>query len=438
MESVRAFVVLLGLACVGCAEGEAALDDGRLPCPPTHYSCDIAEPDCAAGVLDLTACVRGDELPELPKINRLTAAQFGEQLRREDEEDKAGPSPWDPVLRALGLLPASETLREAAIAQAVDSVAAFYDPETKQVSVITDAGSEHADPRERMYVLAHEFTHLLQDRAHDLLKLDKQASSSTDRAMALGMLVEGEATVTSTRVLLRLMRRSPEDFDFPRFFDSLEESLLEGIVSAPSPLAATMQSLSYSAGGRYVAKVWDQRGRSAVDDLFEAAPLTAADWLALDTDNPTATRARPLDCAPPLAPEGFELYELDRLGAAGVLAMLASIDKVELELAGELVDDAFALYVERGAADPAAAPVIGVWRMRFRSPKATDRFFALFQARGIGLRRSGSELVMRVSSGDALTELTGDALDACPAMDELEPKHSASSQPNAALKRLWH
>ncbi|HKP63071.1 MAG TPA: hypothetical protein VJV78_40320 [Polyangiales bacterium] len=424
---------------VGCADG-GDFDDTSLPCPPTQYSCDITDEACAAGVLDLTACIRGDDVPELPKINRLTAREFGEQLRVEAEEDDNGPSPWDPVLVALGLLPAGKGLVEASIAEAVDSVAAFYDSETKEVSIITDAGSEDADARERMYLLSHEFTHLLQDRAHDLEKLSDEASSSTDRRLSLSMLVEGEAVVTSTRALLRLVRRSPDDFNFPNFFDTLDESLLEGVGQASAPLAAALQSMPYNVGGRYVAKLGERSGWDAVKKLYDTTPPTAADWLALDTAHPGDSRAEPLDCAPPLPPDGFELYDLDHFGAAGVLAMLASIDKTELELPGELAADAFALYVEQGDTDPARARVIGVWRLRFRSAAASDRFYKLFEKRDIGLRRVGSELLIRVSSGSASTLLQDSELEACPSLEELDPKHPTGSQPNPVRKitRLWH
>jgi hypothetical protein len=431
----RELTLLLCLVSIGCGDDDS-VDDSSLPCPPTHYSCDIEQEECAAGVLDLTACIRGDDVPELPKIVRLTGREFGEQLRREAEEDDIGASPWDPVLRALRLLPVGENSLDAAIAEAEDSVAAFYDPETQEIGIITDAGSERADPRERMYLLAHEFTHYLQDLEHDLEKLDDEASGSTDRRLALDMLLEGEAVVNSTRALLRLVRRSPADFSFGDFFDTLDESLFEGISEASSPLIATLQSLPYSVGGRYVAQVWEERDRRAVNQLFEAAPPTAADWLALDTDHPSDSRARPLDCAPPLPPEGFELYELDQLGAAGVLAMLASIGELELDLPGALVDDAFALYVEQGAADPASAKVIGVWRLRFRSTASSERFFALFEDRGIGLRRVGPELLIRVSSSEASALLQGSELEACPSLAELEPKRPTSSAPNAALKRF--
>ena len=129
------------MVSIGCGDDES-IDDSGLPCPPTHYSCDIEQEECAAGVLDITACIRGDDVPELPKINRLTGREFGEQLRREAEEDEVGASPWDPVLRALQLLPDGENSLDASIAEAVNSVAAFYDPETQEIGIITDAGSE--------------------------------------------------------------------------------------------------------------------------------------------------------------------------------------------------------------------------------------------------------------------------------------------------------
>jgi hypothetical protein len=175
-----------------------------------------------------------------------------------------------------------------------------------------------------------------------------------------------------------------------------------------------------------------------VNALYEKAPTTAADWLALDTEHPSASRSQPLDCGPPEAPEGFELYELDQFGAAGVVAMTASIDVIDLDLAGELVADAFALYVTQGADEPAAAPVVGVWRLRFRVTDGAMRFAALFENRGVDLRRLGSEVVIRVRS-DAASDVLSDAeLATCPELAELKPTHAAASPANAALKRFRH
>ncbi|HKU38888.1 MAG TPA: hypothetical protein VJR89_12095 [Polyangiales bacterium] len=437
---LRRTILGLGLIVFSAACGG---DDDRPPpppqgpkeaCPRAEYDCDIADRECAQGILELTACIRGDDVPELPKINRVTAAQFGALLRAEAEERGQGPSPWDPVLRALSLVPSGATSIDAAIDEAVQSVAAFYDSETKEVSVIEDAAGMPAAPRDRAYVLSHELTHALQDRAHDLTQLQEESGESTDRRMALGMLVEGEATVTSTRVLVRLLGRSIDRFSFGRYFDVMDDSLSEAVEVSPGPLSTVLQGLPYSVGGRYVARVWEQSEQDGVEALFEAAPPTAADWIDGDVSDPERSRGEPLDCGPPLAPPGFALYELDRLGAAGVIAMLGAHDAVDLSLAGELANDAFALYVSEGAADPATAPVIGVWRLRFRTARAIDSFEQVLNRAGLSPRRAGTELLVRVSSPAASAVLQGSALDACTSLDDLRPVHATPTTPSAALK----
>ncbi|HKP62524.1 MAG TPA: hypothetical protein VJV78_37575 [Polyangiales bacterium] len=378
--------------------------------------------------------MRGDELPELPKINRMSAKEFGEVLRADAEERDAEDSPWDDVLQALSLLPPGESSLEASIEEAADSVAAFYDPETKEVTVITDAGAMPSDPRDRAYVLSHELTHALQDRAHDLKKRHEMAAGSTDRRMALGMLVEGEATATSTRVMLRLFNRTADEFDFDAFFDKMDDSLLGAVKKSSAPLFTVYQGLPYSIGGRYVAHVWEQRDRRGVEALFDEAPPTAADWLRGDLGDPGDTSSEPLDCGPPQAPPGFELYELDHFGATGVVAMLAAHATVDLTLASQLTNDAFALYVTEAAEPTASKPVLGVWRLRFETGRATDEFEQILMRASLKPRRSGTELTVRVSSPEAEAELQGTELDACPKLSDLKPTHGAPTMPEAAWK----
>lgn len=409
-------------------------------CPPGPYSCSIEDVACAEAVLEMTACERGDIAPALPTIKRMTRLEYGEYMRRKLDEEDVGPSPWDPVLRAFGLLSEEEGLVNASISQAVKDVAAFYDSENKQIGIITDSESESGDPQMRMYTLSHELTHYLQDQAHDLQWLHDE-TDSTDRDMVLGMLLEGDALVTSTRVLMNIKGVAPHQFSFPDYFNQLEPALLADIFNSRSPLLATIQNLPYVAGGRYVARRWSDRGRDGVDSLFydDDAPPTAADWLAQGGSLvPRVATDERLACAPPPPPEGFELFILDHFGAAGIVAMLASIFHADFDLAASLDDDALAVYTQQGAPDPASAPVIGIWRLRFANPEASERFFRLFEHRDVGIRRAGSDLLMRVSSVPELAQWQASELEACPTLEELAPMQAEPTPPTAALRRLFH
>src|SRR5262249_37712004 len=68
-----------------------------------------------------------------------------------------------------------------------------YDPETKELYVIT--GADSLGPLERV-TFAHEFTHALQDQNYDIRRLMPKDSDNSDRDLAVSSLLEGDALIT--------------------------------------------------------------------------------------------------------------------------------------------------------------------------------------------------------------------------------------------------
>ena len=394
--------------------------------------CDITEPSCVESLLELTACVRENDVPPLPDIEHLTSTEASARLASElMAEGAMATTPWDPALRALSLLPPGTSSIEAAVAQFIESVAAYYDPETKRVTILTDSAAS-TDTLSQMYVMSHELTHYIQDEEHDLLRMQDESESSTDRAVALSSLVEGDAVVTSTRVLIKLMNRSANNFAWENYFGVLQDDMLFQIEASPAPLAEAVQDLPYTVGGLAVAQRWKAQGREGVDELFETWPQAMTDWLDRELD-PEDSGVAPLACAPPLAPEGFTLYELDSFGSVGAFAMLVAAGAGDLDLAASLRSDAIALYVTDDAEEPGSARVIAVWRLRFQSAdraQSFERALAGTSAR-LEIRRRGDELSIRASSDPEASALRGTTLDACPKLTELEPANETPDMPRA-------
>lgn len=78
---------LVGLA-LWCLSGACDPDDddgGRTAtgsaCKPKLTSCDIEDAACARSLLELTACIRDDDVPPLPKVQLQTAEEAVELLR---------------------------------------------------------------------------------------------------------------------------------------------------------------------------------------------------------------------------------------------------------------------------------------------------------------------------------------------------------------------
>src|SRR4029077_12051630 len=70
--------------------------------------------------------------------------------------------------QALGLLPPGTSLRDELLSMHSTQVAGFYEPDTKQMYVVSRSGG--LGPLEKV-TFAHEFDHALQDQHFDLTKL---------------------------------------------------------------------------------------------------------------------------------------------------------------------------------------------------------------------------------------------------------------------------
>ena len=404
-------------------------------CEATMTECDIGKDSCVESLLDLAACVREDDTPPLPAIQRITSAEFADMLRNTAEEMGYGPTPWDSLLPKLKLLPAGQSTLDASIDVSSQSVAAFYHLINKDITIITDTNIE--DDIDKMYIVLHELTHYLQDRESDLSGLRESTGNTSDEQISLSALIEGEAVVNSSRGLTLLMRLAPQAVGWERFYDSLERSLFDEIQQSNAPLLAARQFLPYGVGGRYVSDVWSDDNREDVDLLFEEWPHAFADWMLAETWNPVDNKKQKLTCAPPLAPNGFSLYEVDSFGASGAFALLAAAKDIDRELASELRNDAFAVYIDdAGMSAPSEARAIGVWRLQFSSASVAADFLDAIATLDLDTRTFGNAIAIRVSSDASIQALTGEALDACPKLEDLKPMMRDSDLP-AGVRQIF-
>jgi hypothetical protein len=195
-------------------------------------------------------------------------------------------------------------------------------------------------------------------------------------------------------------------------------------------------NLPYTVGGKYVSRVWNAYDRKHVDALFEQPPLSLVDWLLPGSlEHAAPTLVEPLDCAPPLAPNGFSVADIDSFGAAGALALLSAAGgALDLALASSLRGDSIAVYTPN---DASGARGVTAWRLRFSDEGAASSFSNGVRPLGLTIRAFGRELLVTASADPAQNPLQGSALDACPKPEELEPTKAASGA-MAAIKRLLH
>jgi hypothetical protein len=416
-----AWVALWICACGDDDRGVAPVSSAGTEECDSIAICDIAEMKCVQSVLEATSCERGDETPPLPETRSLDAAAVeAELVAKALAAGRSAHGAFDAGLRRLHLLSPGESSIESQVHATVAAIAAYYDPETMGITIIEDATDEEDDTR--MYLLSHELTHYLQDRDHMLDQLLEDHSQSSDQRIAIKALIEGEALVNSTRFLVRLARRSPRNLQWDSVFDMVDAATLEEIKATSSPLSAAALNLPYTIGGRYVAEVWDDYDRDHVEGLYETPPLALIDWLSGYGDGrPNPTQIEALDCAPPLAPDGWQLAALDSLGVTGIVALMGATGSSSLRLAEDLVGDALAVYV-RGDAAPESSVLI--WRLRFRTADAARGFEIRLPWGDVHRDVKGRELTLSVGpdiSRDA--GLVG--FDGCPRLSELTPTQNA-------------
>jgi hypothetical protein len=134
-------------------------------------------------VLVTSAQTRREAFAELDRLT--TPAQ-----RAADEE----------LLKLLGLIPPQVSMRALTAQIYQDQVAGFYDPRTKRLALVRDAGDSDVGIGE--ITLAHELTHALDDEAFGI---KDSVEGFGDAATAYTALVEGDATSVMTRYTARYM-----------------------------------------------------------------------------------------------------------------------------------------------------------------------------------------------------------------------------------------
>jgi hypothetical protein len=131
--------------------------------------------------------------------NRLvTTDEFMAEIRAEFA--KANPAPRlrseEALYEHLGLLPPGSDLGTLVVDQLGEGLAGYYRPDRKDLTVIKRSGG--FGPLERQ-VLAHEYTHALQDQHFDLNALGVSDPRDGDRALARRALVEGDASLVMAK-----------------------------------------------------------------------------------------------------------------------------------------------------------------------------------------------------------------------------------------------
>lgn len=222
------------------------------------------------------------------------------------------------LLKALGLLPADANLGALFTQLFTTQVAGFYDPETKELYVVSANGG--LGPIEKV-TFAHEFTHALQDQAWPrfggtefqgaMSGIVRLPDGDSDRSLGELALIEGDPTVVmalwsqrylSPLELLQLVAAS-SDPQTARILDAMPAILRETLM------------YPYIAGLQFVLARQLSGGWPAVDALYANPPVSTEQILhpeAYPKDRPVPVTL-PTGLAARMGP-GWTTVQRDTMG----------------------------------------------------------------------------------------------------------------------------
>jgi hypothetical protein len=204
---------------------------------------------------------------------------------------------------ALDLMPADTDLRQVYLTLLGSQVAGFYDPQTKQMNVVSMTGDNPGDSLSilEQVVYVHEYTHTLQDQHFDLAHVlpDSLATSNPDAALARTSLVEGDATDVMTLYMQEVMQRNPL-----AAFQMLGQDFQAGGMTMPPgtpPILINELEFPYIAGMSFVAALYQSGGWAAVNQAFTDLPNSSEQIIHpekyLAGDAPQTVTLQPVDAA---------------------------------------------------------------------------------------------------------------------------------------------
>ncbi|MEO8457821.1 MAG: hypothetical protein ABI559_08420 [Chloroflexota bacterium] len=259
-------------ASVSASPPAAPTSSDSLP-PLTPFGPDLATQLHA--IRDKVSEIRGLPVGSIAQEGVATAAdlhqynvdQFAEL--EPDDTDTANASLT--AMHYLGLAPEDYTLANFA-GDFSDDIAGFYDFRHKALVLVGDPNKQLS--KLDQLVLAHEYTHSLQDKTFDLEALEKQwADNPLDKSgrssygETVKCLIEGDATFTEIKYA--------EEMFGPDWRTAIQDaSASPAAESALPPFIQHAVQFDYNDCEVFVSNLYDEGGWAAVNAAFRKPPAT--------------------------------------------------------------------------------------------------------------------------------------------------------------------
>ncbi len=171
------------------------------------------------------------------------------------------------LLKGLGLLPADASLENLYIDLLSSQVAGLYNPEDKQLYVVSRSGA--LGPTEKT-TFAHEYTHALQDQNFNLAGIDLDAPGEGDRAIARLSLVEGDATLLMSLWQINHLSQA----EILQLFNEALDPKITGALEKMPPVLRESLFFPYTAGLTFAQGLQASGGWEAVNAAFSRLPAS--------------------------------------------------------------------------------------------------------------------------------------------------------------------
>ncbi|MHB1381090.1 MAG: hypothetical protein ACYCXJ_02560 [Thermoleophilia bacterium] len=282
---------------------------------------DVSDAGSVATVESVAAAVsamRGLPLINPIEVSYLDRDELEEQIVREFEREytEEEAEAEEKALRALDLLDPGIDLLETMQELLVDQVVGYYDDETKELALISEA--EELDLMNEV-TLSHEVTHALQDQSFNLTSFyPLEGPATADANFARLALVEGDASLAMTEYM------ETELSLLDMFSLGMSSAGDAGGLLGMSPYLEGSLMFPYVSGEEFVAYVKEQGGWEMVNGVYASPPESTEQIIHpekyFEGDHPVYVEIPPLQ---PVSGPGWDLVYDDSFGEFDVVQLLS-------------------------------------------------------------------------------------------------------------------
>jgi hypothetical protein len=170
------------------------------------------------------------------------------------------------VMVVFGLIEPGTDLGQLELDLLGEQIAGYYDPETGEMVVVSSGTEGDSLSASDELTFAHEVVHALQDQHFDLLSVQGDSELiSDDEYLAVGALIEGDATVGQVQYMVA---HPMLILGLQRELDDLDTSVLD---NAPSFISGTLL-FPYDQGATFVTALYEEGGWDLVNDAYTNVP----------------------------------------------------------------------------------------------------------------------------------------------------------------------